>query len=125
MLVVEGERERLLRHEEMLAALGYEPVGFERPADAIDALRSEPDRFDAILVSHAPAGTGSLDLARTLHEITPRQPVLFATTSASEVSVDAFRQEAGIAEVLRQPLVGSEVAAALAPFLRSPGALRT
>ena len=124
VLVVEGERERLLRHEEMLAALGYEPVGFERPADAIDALRSEPDRFDAILVSHATAGFGSLDLARTLHEITPRQPVLFATTSASEVSVDALA-EAGIAEVLRQPLVGSEVAAALAPFLRSPGALRT
>ncbi len=124
VLVVEGDRERLLRHEEMLAALGYEPVGFERPADAIDALRSEPDRFDAILVSHAAAGSGSLDLARTLHEITPRQPVLFSTTSASEVSVDALA-EAGIAEVLRQPLVSSEVAAALAPFLRSPSTLRT
>ena len=53
VLVVESERDRLVRHEELLAALGYEPVGFERPTDAIDALRSEPDRFDAILVSHA------------------------------------------------------------------------
>ena len=35
VLVVESERERLLRDEEMLAALGYEPVGFERPADAL------------------------------------------------------------------------------------------
>ena len=28
VLIVEGERERLLRDEEKLAALGYEPVGF-------------------------------------------------------------------------------------------------
>jgi signal transduction histidine kinase len=119
VLIVEGERECLLRHEEMLAALGYEPVGFERPASATDALRSEPDRFDAVLVTQAAAGSGSLNLARALHEIKPRQPVLFAATSASEVSADALA-EAGIAEVLRQPLVGSEVAAALARFLRSP-----
>ena len=53
VLVVESEREQLLYDEEMLAALGYEPVGFERPADAIEACRSAPDRFDIILVSHA------------------------------------------------------------------------
>ena len=37
----------------MLAALGYEPVGFERPDDAVAACRSKPDRFDVILVSDA------------------------------------------------------------------------
>jgi hypothetical protein len=63
VLVVEGERESLLRNEEMLAALGYEPVGFERPASAIDALRSEPNRFDAVLVTQAAAGSDSLNLA--------------------------------------------------------------
>ena len=63
VLVVEGERESLLRNEEILAALGYEPVGFERPASAIDALRSEPDRFDAVLVTQAAAGSDSLNLA--------------------------------------------------------------
>jgi CheY-like chemotaxis protein len=124
VLVVGGERESLLRNEEMLAALGYEPVGFERAVGAIDALRAEPDRFDVILVSHAAAGSGSLGLARTLHEITPRRPVLFTTPSASEVSADALA-EAGIAEVLRQPLVGAEVAATLARFLRPPGPLPT
>ena len=62
VLVVESEREQLLRDEEMLAALGYEPVGFERPADAIAACRSAPDRFDIILVSHASQTQGGLDL---------------------------------------------------------------
>ncbi len=61
VLVVESERERLLYNEEMLAALGYEPVGFERLADAIAACRSAPDRFDIILVSHASQTLVGLD----------------------------------------------------------------
>jgi signal transduction histidine kinase len=44
VLVVESERERLLRDEEMLAALGYEPVGFEHPDQAIAACRDAPER---------------------------------------------------------------------------------
>jgi DNA-binding NtrC family response regulator len=90
-----AERERLLYDEEMLAALGYEPVGFERPADAIAACRSAPDRFDVILVSHAAQTPVGLDLARSLHELAPRQPMLLATASTIDVSVEALA-EAGI-----------------------------
>ncbi|MET0631982.1 MAG: two-component system VirA-like sensor kinase [Xanthobacteraceae bacterium] len=123
VLVVESEREQLLYDEEMLAALGYEPVGFERPADAITACRSAPDRFDIILVSHASQTPGGVDLAHALHEISPRQPLLLATGSTSDVSVDALA-EAGISEVLRRPLASTELAAALARCLRPSGALR-
>ena len=123
VLVVESELDQLLRDEEMLAALGYEPVGFERPADAIAACRSAPDRFDIILVSHASQSQGGLDLARALHEIAPRRPLLLATASAIDGSVDALA-EAGISEVLRRPLASTELAAALARCLRSSGTLR-
>jgi signal transduction histidine kinase len=123
VLVVESERERLLYDEEMLAALGYEPVGFERPADAIAACRSAPDRFDVILVSHASQTPVGLDLARSLHEVAPRQPMLLATASTIDVSVDALA-EAGISELLRRPLVSTELAAALARCLRSSGTLQ-
>jgi signal transduction histidine kinase len=123
VLVVESERERLLYNEEMLAALGYEPVGFERPADAIAACRSAPDRFDIILVSHEAQTQGGLDLAHALHEIAPQQSVLLATASTIDVSVDALA-EAGISELLRRPLVSTELAAALARCLRSPARYR-
>ena len=124
VLVVESERERLLYNEEMLAALGYEPVGFERPADAIAACRSAPDRFDIILVSHASQTSVGLDLTRALHEAAPRQPILLATSSTIDVGLDALT-DAGISDVLRRPLASTELAAALARCLRSPGALQT
>ena len=124
VLVVESERERLLYNEEMLAALGYEPVGFERPADAIAACRSAPDRFDIILVSHASQTSVGLDLTRALHEVAPRQPILLATSSTIDVGVDALA-DAGISELLRRPLASTELAVALARCLRSPGALQT
>jgi signal transduction histidine kinase len=124
VLVVESERQRLLYSEEMLAALGYEPVGFERPADAIAACRSAPDRFDVIIVSHASQNSVELDLTRTLHRLAPGQPILLATSSTINVGVDAMA-DAGISDVLRRPLASTELAAALARCLRSPGVLQT
>jgi signal transduction histidine kinase len=124
VLVVESERERLLYNEEMLAALGYEPVGFERPADAIAACRSAPDRFDIILVSHDSQTSVGPDLTRALHEVAPRQPILLVTSSTIDVSLDALA-DAGISDVLRRPLASTELAAALARCLRSRGALQT
>jgi signal transduction histidine kinase len=124
VLVVESERERLMYNEEMLAALGYEPVGFERPADAIAACRSAPDRFDIILVSHASQTSVGLDLTRALHKVAPRQPILLATSSTIDLGVEALA-DAGISDVLRRPLASTELAAALARCLRSAGALQT
>jgi signal transduction histidine kinase len=123
VLVVESEREKLLLNEEMLAALGYEPVGFEHAADAIATCRSAPDRFDIILVNHASQTSVGLDLTRALHEAAPRQPILLATSSAIDVDVDALA-DAGISELLRRPLVSTELAAALARCLRSPARYR-
>lgn len=124
VLIVENERERLTRDEEELAALGYEPVGFDRPVDALAACRSQPGRFDVIVVSLGSQAQGGLDLARALHEIVPSKPVLLAAASSSDVNVNALA-EAGISELLHWPLVSSELAAALARGLRPPPALRS
>jgi signal transduction histidine kinase len=123
VMIIEGEQDYLLQGEERLAALGYEPVGFEQGEDALTACRSEPDRFDIFLVSQGAQTQASLDLARALHEIAPLRPVLFATASTIDVSVNALT-EAGISEVLRWPLTSSELAAALARCLRRSGTLQ-
>jgi len=124
VLIVESERERLLPDEEKLAALGYEPIGFEHPDDALAACRSEPDRFDIILISCGSQAQGGLDLARALNEIARFKPVLLAAASSVDVSVNALA-EAGVCEVLPWPLASSELAAALARGLRRSGTLRS
>jgi signal transduction histidine kinase len=124
VLVVESERERLLRGEEVLAALGYEPVGFERADEAIAACRAAPDRFDIMLIGYLSHPLDGLDVARVLHGIAPQCPVLLVAISTTEISVDALAQ-AGIVEVLCRPIATTELAAILARCLclRSPGAL--
>jgi signal transduction histidine kinase/ActR/RegA family two-component response regulator len=117
VLVVEAASERLLADEEMLAALGYEPVGFTRAADALAACRAMPKRFDALLVGHVSSTGSALDLAAALHESVPDVPVLLATGWAEEIGVDAL-VAAGIAEVVHRPLVSAEMASALARSLR-------
>jgi signal transduction histidine kinase/CheY-like chemotaxis protein len=124
VLIAESERENLLPDEEKLAALGYEPVGFEHAGDALAACRFEPDRFDVILVSYGSQVQRGLDLAHAFHEIAPLKPVLLAAASSMDVNVNALA-EAGISEVLRWPFASTELAAALARCLRTSRTLQS
>ena len=115
VLVLEAERERLLRHEEILAALGYEPVGFTEVAEAAQAYAVQA-RFDAALVSHQRGVASALDFATALHDIAPELPIILATPSARDL--DAPRLAAsGISEVVHHPLTSAELAAALSRCL--------
>lgn len=112
VLVVEDEREQLLREEEILAALGYEPVGFPHADDALAACKDAPDRFDMLVVGHLVPTTSTLEVAAALHEIVPGLPILLATASADDISTDLL-VAAGISDVVQWPIVTHEIAAAL------------
>jgi CheY-like chemotaxis protein len=121
ILVLEVDRERLLRHEEILAALGYEPVGFSDAAEAAAACRRElpgnwvaPTGFDAaLLCSHLHGAGAVLEQAALLRESAPALPMILAAASAREFGATALAA-VGILEVIRQPLLSAELAAALA-----------
>jgi signal transduction histidine kinase len=112
VLVLEMERERLLRHEEILAALGYEPVGFTTPAEAANACRVEPVRFDAALVYDRAGTTLALNFATALHDIAPTLPIILATPSARDLGAPMLAAS-GISEVVHHPLTSVELAGAL------------
>jgi len=116
VMVVDDASQRLLADEEMLAALGYEPVGFTCPDDALAACRANPHRFDALLVGRLASARSALDMAAALHKIVPDVPILLATASADQIGADPL-MAAGITEVVHRPLVSDELASALARCL--------
>jgi signal transduction histidine kinase len=121
VLVLEADRERLLRHEEILAALGYEPVGFTDVAEAVAACfrvlpndSAAPTGFDAaLLCSHLHGAVAVLEHAALLRESAPVLPMILAAASAREFGAPALA-EVGISEVIGQPLMSAELAGALA-----------
>jgi nitrogen-specific signal transduction histidine kinase/CheY-like chemotaxis protein len=125
VLVVDDASERLLADEEVLAALGYEPVGFTGAAAALRACRASSARFDVLLVGHVAPAKSGLDLAAALHEAAPHLPILLAMASADEISAEAL-VAAGVSEVVHRPLISAELAEALARCLRvEPISVRT
>jgi signal transduction histidine kinase/CheY-like chemotaxis protein len=116
VLVLDDAGGRLLADEEMLAALGYEPVGFTCADDALAACRATPKRFDAIVVGHLVPAASALDLAAELHGIVPDVPILLATASADEIGADELLS-CSVSEVVHLPLISAEIASALARCL--------
>jgi signal transduction histidine kinase/CheY-like chemotaxis protein len=112
VLVIEAERSQLLRDEEILAALGFEPVGYTAGADALVAFRASRERFDMILVGHITSTTIALEIAAAIHEAAPALPILLATASADQIGADALLT-AGICEVLGWPISSADIAPAL------------
>jgi signal transduction histidine kinase len=113
ILVVDRESGQLLRDEEILAALCYEPVGFTRPEAALAAYRTEPERFDAFVIGRFGTPEAVMKLAVALPS---ELPILLATASADEFDAD-FLATAGISDVVHAPVIASEIAVALGRLL--------
>jgi signal transduction histidine kinase/ActR/RegA family two-component response regulator len=119
ILLVEDERPLLLLEEEMLAALGYEPIGHDSGSAALAAFRADPQRFDLVLADQVMPGMTGTQLARALHEIRPELPIILVSGYAGPVRPEQLRA-AGIRELLRKPLLSRDLASCLARHLR-PG----
>ena len=122
VLVLETDRERLLRHEEILAALGYEGVGFSGPQEAVQAC-AERARFDAALVYHQPGSRFALDFATALRGIAPNLPIILATSSTRDLEAPLLAAS-GVSEVVHHPLTAADLAGALSRCLTNSVGVR-
>jgi CheY-like chemotaxis protein len=115
-MLVDDERPLVMLGEEMLARLGYEPVGFDSAPRALAAFRADPGRFDLVLTDVSmPEMTGTR-LASELRKIRPDLPVVLMTGYPGPVQADRLRA-AGIREILRKPLGSRDIAECLARHL--------
>jgi CheY-like chemotaxis protein len=118
ILLVDDEEALVRIGEEMLATLGYEPVGFASSTAALETFRAEPRRFDAVLSDEAmPDMTGS-ELAREIRKLHPDIPIVLMSGYVTP-ALHARAHDAGVVEVLAKPLVSRDIARSLAGVLRS------
>lgn len=113
VLLVDDEEPLVRLGEEMLAELGYEPVGFSSGADALAALRAEPQRFDLLLSDEAMPGLTGSELAQAARALRPDLPIVLMSGLITPALQQRAR-ELGAAAVLGKPLVAADIAAALA-----------
>jgi Histidine kinase-, DNA gyrase B-, and HSP90-like ATPase len=115
VLVMNEDPARLLRDEEVIAALGYEPIGYINPNQALSACRMAPQRFDIVLISHGTSIPRALALATQLHALLPSTSIMLA---ASTATLDAdLLADAGICEVVKAPLESAGLAWAIPRWL--------
>ncbi|MBL8350793.1 MAG: response regulator [Burkholderiaceae bacterium] len=113
VLLVDDEEPLVRLGEEMLAELGYEPVGFTSGADALQALRADPQRVDLLLSDEAMPGLTGSELALAARALRPDLPVVLMSGFVTPALQQRAR-ELGAAAVLGKPLVAADIAAALA-----------
>jgi PAS domain S-box-containing protein len=120
VLLVDDEEALVALGEEMIAGLGYEPVGFASSAAALEAFRASPDRFHAVLTDESmPELTGS-DLAHEIRRLRPEIPIVIMTGVVTP-ALSARARELGAVDVLAKPLAERELARSLAAALHSRG----
>jgi signal transduction histidine kinase/ActR/RegA family two-component response regulator len=117
VLLVDDEEALVRLGEEMIANLGYEPVGFTSSTAALEAFRASPGRFDAVLSDEAmPDMTGS-ELARAIRAIRGDIPIVLMSGYVTPALAHRAR-DAGVLDVLAKPLVARDIARSLADALQ-------
>ena len=113
ILIVDDDKPLVLLGEEMLAALGYEPVGFDSSSAALAAFHADPKRFDLVLTDEVMPEITGTELAGVFHQVRPDLPIILMTGNDRPVQQDRLTS-AGIREVLSKPLLSRAIANSLA-----------
>jgi CheY-like chemotaxis protein len=122
VMIVDDEKPLVALGEEILAQLGYEPVGFSSSVAALAAFREAPQRFDIVLTDETMPDLVGTALAREIHLLRPDIPIVLMSGYSGAQLLERARA-AGIREVLRKPLQSTDIAECLgrvSPSLDQP-----
>ena len=112
LLVLGQSQASVLCDEEVVAALGYEPIGFHNIEHAVAAAQSTPDRFDAVLIDVANRAELEKVLGR-FHRLRPSLPLIVIRSGLrDEPSIDC--PALGLTSCLRRPISPARLADVLA-----------
>jgi CheY-like chemotaxis protein len=109
ILFVDDEKPLAELGGRMLTHLGYEVVTRTSSVEALEAFKSQPERFDLVITDMTmPQMTGDR-LAQELLRIRPGLPVILCTGFSQRIS-DQKAKELGVKALVMKPLVMREIA---------------
>jgi nitrogen-specific signal transduction histidine kinase/ActR/RegA family two-component response regulator len=118
VMIVDDERALVALAEEIIAQLGYEPVGFESSSAALEAFRTEPERFDAVLTDESMPDLVGSELAQAIRRIRAATPIILMTGYGG-TQLTNRAADIGLNDVLRKPLHCRDLAESLARVLET------
>jgi PAS domain S-box-containing protein len=118
VMIVDDEPTLVALAEETLTELGYDPVGFDSSVAALQAFRAEPKRFDLVLTDETMPDLTGTELARELRQLRPDISIILMS-GYSDTQLSERAQAAGVTNVLRKPLIRSDIAEPVARALQT------
>jgi len=116
ILVVDDEESLVRLAEEVLAGLGYEPVGCIGAAQALRVFRRTPERFDAVITDAIMPEMSGTELLAELRGLRPGLPAILMSGYGG-ADLAAAAQAAGVQTMLTKPLTAADLAQCLAEVL--------
>jgi PAS domain S-box-containing protein len=117
VIIVDDEKPLVALAEEILAELGYEPVGFSSSPAALEAFRAAPRRFDIVLTDETMPELIGTDLAHEISLLRPDIPIVLMS-GYSGTPLNERARAVGVREVLRKPLQSKDIAECFGRVLR-------
>lgn len=95
-----------------LQRLGFQVTAMEDPQDAIEVLRADPRRFDAVVTDFDMPGMNGIQTAKRIQQLRRDLPIVLCSgfldaQNSEEASV------AGVARILNKPIMSQDLAAAI------------
>lgn len=116
VLRVGADHAAVEREHRQLKNLGYAPVTFTDARRALEEFRRRPRDFDLVVTDQALPHLAGTELAREVHRIRPKLPVVLLSSHAGRLRPAGF-EAAGIRAFLGRPVSMEALAAAVAGAL--------
>jgi len=121
ILVVDDEPSLVELSQDLLAELGYEPVGYTSSARALAAYLAAPQRFSAVLTDEVMPDLTGTELCAKIRAQAESLPILVASAYGGS-GFELRATSAGATRILKKPYRKHEIGMALASALRKESA---
>ena len=111
-MVVDDEKHIVEMYKRMLGLLGYQVDSRTSPVEAIEALRSNPMKYDLILTDMTMPQMNGYNFAKNITVIRPDLPVILCTGFSDQINEEKARS-VGIHAFLLKPVLFQDLANAL------------